>query len=304
MDEQGRGNCYRGDDLTRLDNGRSVAANEHQRAGNGAGGTVLAGDRFSGGGQARSGDGEDRGAAGWNSRRVVVVQREEETLAAIGDALRGEGLAVQGTTDGHVGLGWLRNGGHQLVVLDLAVPALHGLEACRALRAESDVPIMIVTARDSPADRVLGLEAGADDYLGEPFSIAELVSRVRAIMRRRRLDLQPTAAISRVGDVEIDFAAHRVLVAGEAVRLTPTEFRLLGILAREPGRPLSPGQILHDLWQTDHVGRGGACRTHISNLRRKIDADPVGPPRIVTVPRVGYLLRREGAGRSDSLTRP
>jgi DNA-binding response OmpR family regulator len=225
---------------------------------------------------------------------VLVVQREEDTLAAIGDALRGEGLAVQGTTDGLVALAWLRKGGHELVILDLAVPALHGLEACRALRAESDVPIVIVTARNSPADRVLGLEAGADDYVGEPFSMAELISRVRAIVRRRRLDLRPPMAISRVGDVEIDFAGHRVLVAGEPVHLTPTEFRLLAILAREPGRPLSPRQILSDLWQTDHVGQDGACRTHISNLRRKIDADPASLHRIVTVPRVGYLLRREG----------
>ena len=240
-------------------------------------------------------DAEDRGAAGRKGRRVLVVQREEETLAAIGDALRAEGLTAQATTDGDVGLAWARDEGHELVILDLAVPGLHGLEACRALRAESDVPIMIVTARNSPADRVLGLEAGADDYVGKPFSIAELISRVRAIMRRRRLDRRPPSAVSRVGDVEIDFTTHRVLVAGEPVHLTPTEFRLLAILAREAGRPLSPEQILSDLWETDQVGPDGACRTHISNLRRKIDADPVSRDRIVTVPRVGYLLRPEGA---------
>jgi DNA-binding response OmpR family regulator len=267
--------------------------NGHHRAHNGTAGSALAGARHAASTQARNGHSD--GTAGRNTRRVLVIQREEDTLATIGDALRGEGLTVQGTTDGHVGLCWVRNGGHELVILDLAVPALHGLEACRALRAESDVPIMIVTARNSPADRVLGLEAGADDYLGEPFSIAELISRVRAIIRRRHLDLRPPAAISRVGDVEIDYCGHRVLVAGEPVQLTPTEFRLLGILAREPGRPLSPGQILRDLWQTDHVGHDGACRTHISNLRRKIDADPASPHRILTVPRVGYLLRRAAA---------
>jgi DNA-binding response OmpR family regulator len=122
---------------------------------------------------------------------------------------------------------------------------------------------------------------------------------VRAILRRRRLEARRARAVRRIGDLEIDFARHRVAVAGEPVRLTPSEFRLLAILAREPGRPLRPAEILSRLWETEHVGSGGACRTHISNLRKKIDPDPVRPHRIVTVPRMGYLLRTSGNLNTD-----
>ncbi len=157
------------------------------------------------------------------------------------------------------------------------------------IRAASPVPIVILSTRDSPADRVLGLEAGADDYVGKPFAVAELISRLRAIWRRRQLDGQTLRSTLRVGDVEIDVVSHRVLVAGRLVSLTPLEFQLLTILAREPGRPFGAAEILRRLWRTDHLGRHATCRTHMFNLRRKLDADS-SASRIVTVRGVGYLL--------------
>lgn len=283
------------EDLTNLNERRSVVSDGH-------GGTRNGAVRHSAEKHARGRDetGQDHDAehgqaSGTRAERALVVHCEADVLAAIADALREEGFDVRATTEGEMALRWLHETERELVILDLEVPGLRALETCRAIRAASAVPIMIVTARDSPADRVLGLEAGADDYVGTPFSQAELISRVRAIMRRRRLDLLPSEAISQIGDLRIDFVGHRVLVAGEAVHLTPTEFRLLAILARQPGRPLSPEQILRALWETDHVGPDGACRTHISNLRRKIDADRAKSPHIVTVPRVGYLLDDEHA---------
>ena len=213
------------------------------------------------------------------------------TLAAVSDSLTLEGFAVEQCADGEVALERAIEGSFELVVLDPNLRGLRGLQGCRLIRAASPVPIVIVSARDSPADRVLGLEAGADDYLGKPFAVAELISRVRAIRRRRQLDQQPLYPTLCVGDVEIDVVSHRVTVAGRLVTLTPLEFRLLTTLAREPGRPLGAAEILRRLWQTDHVGCDAACRTHIFNLRRKIDADS-SASRIVTVRGVGYLLTR------------
>jgi two-component system response regulator RegX3 len=229
-------------------------------------------------------------APGWMTGRVLLVEHDDESRDALDEALRAEGLAVEARADGELALDRVRTGRFELVIVDIVAPGLGGLEACRKMRFESDIPILILTARDSIADRVLGLEAGADDYVGKPFSLAELISRVRAILRRRHLDLGPARPIRRVGDVVIDFAWHRVLVAGEPVSLTPTEFRLLALLAQEPGRAFTPRQILRHLWQSDYVGHDGACKAHISNLRQKLDSEPGGPQRILTVRGVGYAL--------------
>jgi two-component system, OmpR family, response regulator RegX3 len=246
--------------------------------------------RFSRPGRAAEADAAQAAAPGWMTGRVLLVEHEEAIRDTLGDALRSEGLVVEARADGELALNHARTGRFDLVIVDIVAPGLGGLETCRRIRFESDVPILIVTARHSVADRVLGLEAGADDYVGKPFSLAELISRVRAILRRRQLDLRPDRPIRRVGDVVIDFAWHRVLVAGEAVSLTPTEFRLLALLAHEPGRAFTPHQILRHLWQSDYVGHDSACKAHISNLRQKIDRDPGGPQRIVTVRGVGYSL--------------
>jgi DNA-binding response OmpR family regulator len=222
--------------------------------------------------------------------RVLVAVPEPPVRDAIASALGREGLAVEASSDGGAALERARMERFAMVILDLDGPAGRGIERCRQLRSSSDVPLVVLSARDSAADRVFGLEAGADDYVGKPFAMAELVSRVRALLRRRQLDAQPPTAIRRVGDVEIDTVRHRVTVAGTAVDLTPTEFRLLALLATQPGRAFSANEILHHLWNCDYVGPAGACKAHISNLRRKVEDDPAQPRRVVTVRGAGYTL--------------
>jgi len=221
--------------------------------------------------------------------RVLVIERERGH-DRVGEALRREGLAVERALDGRAALDRARTEDFALVLLDIEAPGVCGIEGCRQIRVASDVPILIRSARGSEADRVLGLDAGADDYVGTAMSMTELMSRVRALLRRRRLDARAPVQLRRVGDVEIDRLRHTVTVAGTEVFLTPTEFRLLAFLATEPGRAFTAQEILHHLWQSDHVGRGGACKAHISNLRRKIEADPSRPQRIVTVRGAGYAL--------------
>jgi DNA-binding response OmpR family regulator len=230
-------------------------------------------------------------APGWMTGRVLIAEQDSETRDGLLSALRREGLSAEGTADGHVALDEVRNGSYELVILDILVPGLGGLEGCRRIRFESDVPLVIVTARDSEADRVLGLEAGADDYIGKPFSLAELLSRVRALLRRRQLDRGPARSVLRAGDLEIDLVLHRVRLDGRPVQVTPTEFRLLAFLAQTPGRAYSAQTILQHLWQTDYVGAAGACKAHISNLRQKIERDRSEPRRLVTVPGAGYALQ-------------
>jgi two-component system response regulator RegX3 len=183
-------------------------------------------------------------------------------------------------------------GEYAVVILDLLMPTLSGLDVCKILRAESDMPIIMLTARDTETDRVLGLELGADDYLTKPFSSAELVSRVRALLRRRDLDLsaRATAPQLTVGGIQIDLARHRVTVDGNAVELTPSEFKLLVLLAEEPERVFSRTQIMEQLWDSPYVGAARACDVHISNLRKKVERDPSHPKRVVTVREAGYKL--------------
>ena len=179
-----------------------------------------------------------------------------------------------------------------VVLLDVMLPRLSGTEVCRTLRAESDVPIIMLTARDAEVDRVLGLELGADDYVTKPFSIAELKSRVRALLRRRELDRAATgAAVQQIGGLRIDFARHEVVVDGITTVLTPSEFKLLALLAGEPERVFNRNQIMEHLWQSTYVGDDRAADVHVSNLRRKIERDPAHPERVVTVRGVGYKLR-------------
>jgi two-component system response regulator RegX3 len=159
------------------------------------------------------------------------------------------------------------------------------------LRAESDVPIVMLTARDAERDRVLGLELGADDYVTKPFSSAELLSRVRAILRRRELDRAVGgAALRRLGGLQIDLGRQQVTVDGEAVRLTLSEFKVLALLAERPDAVVSRRELMQHLWASEHVGDEHACEVHISNLRRKIERNPSNPQRLLTVRGSGYKL--------------
>ncbi len=225
------------------------------------------------------------------SARLLLADDELDILEPVGYALRREGFEVDAVTDGEAALAAARTGSYDLLVLDVMMPKLSGMDVCRTVRVESDVPIIILTARDAEVDRVLGLELGADDYLTKPFSMAELISRVRALLRRRELDRSAgAAAISQIGGVRIDFSQHRVEVDGRPVQLTPSEFKLLAMLAEQPERVFNRQQIMEQLWQSTYVGNARACDVHIANLRRKIERDPAHPERLVTVRQFGYKL--------------
>ena len=225
------------------------------------------------------------------SERILLVDDEPAILDAVGYALRSEGYEVESATDGDNALSRGLEESFDLVLLDLRLPGLSGVEVCRRLREASDVPILMLTARDGEVDRVLGLEVGADDYVTKPFSMAELISRVRSILRRRRLDRGGGIAPSlRVGTLEVDVLRHEAAVDGRPLHLTPSEFRLLLLLAQEPDRVFSRREIMRHLWSSDFVGDERACDIHVSNLRRKIERDPAHPERILTVRGVGYRL--------------
>jgi two-component system response regulator RegX3 len=225
------------------------------------------------------------------SDRILVVDDEPAIVDAVTYALRASGFEVDTFGDGESALEAARSkDGYDVLVLDVRLPGLSGIEICRRLRSESDVPILILTAMDAEVDRVLGLEAGADDYVTKPFSVAELVSRVRAILRRRELDRASGGGIRRIGSLELDVNRHEVQIDGKTIRLTPSEFRLLAFLAQEPERVYSRREIMQHLWDSTYVGDQRACDIHVSNLRRKIEETPGRPQRLVTVRGVGYKL--------------
>jgi two-component system response regulator RegX3 len=224
------------------------------------------------------------------SARILVVDDEPAIVDAVAYSLRSAGFDVDALGDGEAALEAARAAPYDVLVLDVRLPGLSGVEVCRRLRAESDVPILMLTALDAEVDRVLGLEAGADDYVTKPFSVAELVSRVRAILRRRALDRASPAALHRVGSLQLDLARHQVRLDGESVSLTPSEFRLLSFLASEPERVFSRREIMQHLWDSSYVGDERACDIHVSNLRRKIERDPAKPERLLTVRGIGYRL--------------
>jgi two-component system response regulator RegX3 len=223
--------------------------------------------------------------------RILLVDDEPDILAPVRYALEREGFSVETALDGEAALDSARRERFDVVVLDVMLPRRTGLDVCRDLRGESDVPIVMLTARDDEVDRVLGLELGADDYVTKPFSNAELVSRIRAILRRRQLDRESGSGASRAaGGVRLDLGQHRVTVDGRDVDLTPSEFRLLLLLVENQERVFTRQQIMEHLWDTPYVGDARACDAHVSNLRRKIERFADKPERIVTVRGAGYKL--------------
>jgi len=215
--------------------------------------------------------------------RILLVDDDAGVRDVVAFTLRREGYEVDEERDGESALESGRTGRYALVVLDVMLPGLSGVDVCRALRAESDVPILMLTARDAESDRVLGLELGADDY--------ELLSRVRAILRRRELDLaRGGATVRKLGGLQIDLGRHEVLVDGERVHLTLSEFKVLSLLAEQPEAVVSRRELMQHLWASEHVGDEHACEVHISNLRRKIERDPTQPERLVTIRGSGYKL--------------
>ena len=214
---------------------------------------------------------------------ILVVDDDPGVLDVVAFTLRREGFDVDEERDGARALEAARAREYDIVILDVMLPQISGTAVCEALRAESDVPIVMLTARDAERDRVLGLELGADDYVTKPFSIAELLSRVRAILRRRELDR--ANGVRQLGGLHLDLVRHEVAVDGKPVRLTLSEFKVLSLLAERSEHVVSRREIMQHLWASEHVGDEHACEVHISNLRRKI-----GPERLVTVRGVGYKL--------------
>jgi two-component system, OmpR family, response regulator RegX3 len=225
------------------------------------------------------------------SSRVLVVDDEPAIVDTVSYALAQEGFSIDRAGDGETALQAIREGSFDVVVLDIRLPKLSGVEVCRRARAESAVPIIMLTAKDAEVDRVIGLEAGADDYVTKPFSMAELVSRVRALLRRRDLDRHETGSTMRqVGDVTIDLTQHVLSVGERRVQLTASELKLLALLAGEPGRAFTRREIMQHLWQSDYVADARACDVHVANIRRKIEHDPARALRLQTVRGVGYRL--------------
>ena len=218
---------------------------------------------------------------------ILVVDDEARIVKLVRDYLTRAGFDVLDARDGDTALTMARVERPDLIILDLMLPGVDGLDICRRLRQESDVPIIMLTARVEEADRIVGLELGADDYVTKPFSPGELVARVRATLRRASGEMGPSTVL-RAGDVELDTASLTATVAGEPVDLTPTEFQLLAALVRQPGRIFAREQLLEAVHGVAFDGYDRSVDSHVKNLRRKIESDPRQPRYIQTVYGVGY----------------
>ncbi|MGZ4779193.1 MAG: response regulator [Thermoanaerobaculia bacterium] len=218
------------------------------------------------------------------ARRILIVEDDVKTSASIDMYLRHEGYRTELAQSGTDGLARARLERPDLVILDLMLPGLNGLELCRELRSESAVPIIMLTARSTEEDKLRGLDIGADDYVTKPFSPRELVARVRAVLRRTEASSEAATA----GDIVVDPNSHEVTVRGEKVPCTAAEFRLLDALVRSSGRVLSREELMQRAFGDTYEGLDRTIDVHIKNLRKKIEEDRANPSRIVTVFGVGY----------------
>ena len=222
--------------------------------------------------------------------RVLVVEDEESFSDALSYMLRREGFEAVVAATGPDALAEFDRGGADVVLLDLMLPGLPGTEVCRALRARSAVPIIMLTAKDGEIDKVVGLELGADDYVTKPYSARELVARIRAVLRRRG-DAEPTGdGVLTAGPVRMDVERHVVAVEGQPVALPLKEFDLLELLLRNAGRVLTRGQLIDRVWGSDYVGDTKTLDVHVKRLRAKIEPDPANPIYLLTVRGLGYKL--------------
>ena len=222
------------------------------------------------------------------NERVLLVEDDSSIRETTALGLEAAGFRVTGAADGREGLAEFRSRPYDLVVLDVMLPVLDGLEVCRQIRRESQIPILMLSARNDTVDVVVGLEVGADDYVTKPFELAELVARVRAAIRRAASSNESQALA--VGDLELDPAAHRVCKGGSEVPLTATEFRLLLELARRPGQVFTRELLLQRVWGYDYLGDSRLVDVAVQRLRSKIEDDPSRPRLIGTVRGVGYRL--------------
>jgi two-component system response regulator RegX3 len=220
--------------------------------------------------------------------RVLVVEDEDSISDPLSYMLRREGFEVEVAENGPDALRQFDRSGADLVLLDLMLPGLSGTEVCRSLRQRSNVAIIILTARDSEVDKVVGLELGADDYVTKPFSHRELLARIRAVLRRGGEPEELLSPTIEAGPVRLDVERHTVAVNGATVALPLKEFDLLELLLRNSGRVLTRGQLIDRIWGSDYVGDTKTLDVHIKRLRSKIEPDPASPKYLLTVRGLGY----------------
>jgi two-component system response regulator RegX3 len=223
--------------------------------------------------------------------RILVVEDEETLAEAISFLLSKEGFEVEIAEDGPAAIAAFEKNGADLILLDLMLPGLSGTEVCRQIRAKSSVPIIMLTAKDSEIDKVVGLEIGADDYVTKPYSSRELIARIRAVLRRGETgDATSADGVLSVGPIRLDSDRHVISVNGEQVALPLKEFELLEFLMRNSGRVLTRMQLIDRVWGSDYVGDTKTLDVHIKRLRAKVEKDPANPELIQTVRGMGYKL--------------
>jgi two-component system response regulator RegX3 len=219
--------------------------------------------------------------------RVLVIEDEESYLEALSYMLSKEGFEVIEARDGAAGIAEFDRHGADLVLLDLMMPGVPGTEVCRQLRLRGSVPVIMLTARDTEVDKVVGLELGADDYVTKPFSHRELVARIRAVLRRGN-DAELVPDVVEVAGVRMDVERHEVSVNGERIKLALKEFELLEMLLRNAGRVMTRGQLIDRIWGADYVGDTKTLDVHVKRLRTKVEPDPANPRYLVTIRGLGY----------------
>jgi two-component system OmpR family response regulator len=225
--------------------------------------------------------------------KVLIVEDDLNLLSTLKYNLVKEGYDVITTVDGAGALETARKEKPELIVLDVMLPKLNGFEVCRILRKETNVPILMLTAKVEEVDKIVGLEIGADDYMTKPFSMRELLARIRAMLRRAemaKIEPEPKPKELKIGDLEIDSARHRALLRGKTLELSPKEFDLLAFLAQNRELVFSREQLLEKVWCYDYAGETRTVDVHIRWLRQKIESDPAKPSRLVTVRGKGYKL--------------
>lgn len=220
--------------------------------------------------------------------RVLVVEDEESFSEALSFMLRREGFEVEVAADGNVAVETFEKRGADLILLDLMLPGISGTEVCRQIRTKSQVPIIMLTAKDGEIDKVVGLEIGADDYVTKPFSSRELLARVRAVLRRNGEPEELVALTTEAGPVRIDSDRHVVTVRGQVISLPLKEFDLLEFLVRNSGRVLTRAQLIDRVWGSDYVGDTKTLDVHVKRLRAKVEEDPSNPVHLLTVRGLGY----------------
>ncbi|MCC6495130.1 MAG: response regulator transcription factor [Propionibacteriaceae bacterium] len=218
---------------------------------------------------------------------VLIIEDEESYRDTVSFMLKREGFQVVEAADGQAGIAAFDRSGADIVLLDLMMPGLPGLEVCRQLRLRSTVPIIMLTALDSEIDKVVGLEIGADDYVTKPFSHRELVARIRAVLRRGQ-DVELLADVIEASGVRMDVERHETTVNGQIVKLALKEFELLELLLRNSGRVLTRGQLIDRVWGPDYVGDTKTLDVHVKRLRAKLERDPANPELLMTVRGLGY----------------